>query len=369
MKTYIWQQTHWPHFTWDSTKISKLLRQARKAQAAYLKRISGLSEELKESSVVESITDEVCDSNKIEGELLNRESVRSSLIEQLGVTKMLGEATVDRHVEGVVSSFLDAISDSDQPLSEKTILAWHAAMFPAGYSGFHKIDVAQWRTLRDVAVVSGKIGRQNIHYEAPPGPRVKDEIKAFLKWFNGISYELDGLLRAAIAHFWFVMIHPFDDGNGRITRIITERALASDEKLTVRYYSLSRQILKRRKQYYDVLEKQGKGELDITKWITWFLTCFIEAIASSEDVLAHVFAKAKFWDKCSQIKLNDRQKKVIEKMLDWEKGYLTTKKYMSIVKNLSRITAVRDISDLVKKGILKPTSSKGRSTSYSLTLS
>lgn len=368
MKTYVWQHADWPHFTWDSTKISKLLRQARKAQAAYLRRISALSEELKESSIIESMADELCDSNKIEGELLDRESVRSSLIEQLGIEKMSGEESVDRHVSGVVSSFLDAISDSNQPLSEKRILAWHAAMFPTGYTGFHKIDVAQWRTIRDVAVVSGKIGRQKIHYQAPSGPRVKGEIKAFLEWFNGTSYELDGLLRAAIAHFWFVMIHPFDDGNGRITRIITERALAADEGLTVRYYSLSRQILKRRKQYYDVLEKQGKGDLNITEWTTWFLNCFVEAIASSEDVLSHVFAKAKFWDKCSQIELNDRQKKVLSKMLDWEKGYLTTKKYMSMIKNISRITAVRDISDLVKKGILKPTSSKGRSTSYSLNL-
>ena len=239
-------------------------------------------------------------------------------------------------------------------------------MFPTGYSGFHKIDVAQLRTVKDVVVVSGHVGRQNIHYQAPAGPQVKSEIKAFLKWFNGTSYELDGLLRAAIAHLWFVMIHPFDDGNGRITRILTERALAADEGLTVRYYSLSRQILKCQKKYYDVLEKQGKGDLDITAWLAWYLNCFLEAIKSSEAVLAHVFAKAKFWDRCSQVTLNDRQKKVLAKMIDWEKGHLTTKKYMSMIKDLSRITAVRDIADLVEKGILNPNASKGRSTSYNL---
>jgi Fic family protein len=315
--------------------------------------------------VLESLTEEVIKSSEIEGELLDKDQVRSSIARRLGLD--IGAlAAIDRDVEGVVEMMLDATQGYNQPLTAERLFGWHAALFPTGRSGMTRVTVGAWRTDRSgpMQIVSGSIGRERVHYEAPAAARLKAEMHAFIKWFNG-GVAIDAVLKAAVAHLWFVTIHPFEDGNGRIARAIADMALARSEESPRRFYSMSAQIRVERKGYYDVLEATQKGDLDITAWLQWFLACLDRAFDGAEITLASVLRKARFWDTYAHEKLNDRQRKVLNRVLDGFEGKLTTSKWAALTK-ASTDTAFRDIDDLFKRGILVKDAGGGRSTSYSL---
>lgn len=366
---YIWQLKKWPKIAWKSDSLLPLLGQARLAQGELLGRIKRLGFELGEEAQADILTEEAIKTSAIEGERLNRQAVRSSVARHLGLpTAGLGPAT--RSIDGLVEVLLNATQNYQESLTVGRLQGWHAALFPTGHSGFHKIRVGQWRGKEPMRVVSGPVGREKVHFEAPPGERVGEEMHQFLSWWKSDFQKLDGLLRAGIAHFHFVMIHPFEDGNGRIARALTDMALAQDEKLGTRYYSLSSQIMEEREEYYRILEKSSKNNtLDITDWLSWFLGCYQRAIERSDKVIGHVLAKADFWQRHAQTVMNERQKKVVKRLLDsGEGGFeggLTTRKYVSMAK-VSRATAFREISDLVEKGVLHQNPAQGRSASYDL---
>ncbi len=362
MKIYIHEQVNWPYFTWDNKKVLLKLGETRNLQGKLLGKMETLGFDLQNEAVLDTLTLDVIKSSEIEGEFLEIEQVRSSIARRLGLD-IAGSVYSERNVEGVVEMMLDATQRYSAPLTSERLFDWHAALFPTGRSNMCKITVADWRKV-PMQVVSGPMGKEEVHYEAPKPERVAHEMIAFLDWFENED-GLDLVLKAAIAHLWFVTIHPFDDGNGRITRAITDMLLARSDKSVRRFYSMSAQIRVERKEYYNILEKTQKGYLNITEWILWFLNCLTNAITATENVLSKVLYKAEFWKLHSTTILNERQQNIINRMLDGFNGKLTSSKWGKINK-CSQDTALRDIQDLIKKNILQKEASGGRSTNYEL---
>ncbi|MBL7197367.1 MAG: Fic family protein [Candidatus Omnitrophica bacterium] len=366
--TYIWEQKGWPHFKWQDDKLISSLSRVRFLQGELLSKIRSLGLDQDKESRSEILIEEAVKTAAIEGVRLDKKAVRSSVARRLGLPTA-GLKPPDRNAEGLVDVLLDATLNYKKPLTAKRLKSWQAALFPTGYSGLSKIRVGKWRGKMPMRIVSGPIGRERIHFEAPPSDRVDSEMKRFMEWWQRGSKDVDGLLRAGIAHFYFVTIHPFEDGNGRIARALTDMALAQDENLSRRYYSLSARIMAERKAYYNILEQSSKGALDITKWLLWFLKCYEGAIEDSEKSIKKALQKAAFWQKHAQTILNKNQQKVINRLLEAGpggfEGGLSTRKYVAMAK-ASRATAYRDIADLVKKKILARSKAKGRSVSYEL---
>jgi Fic family protein len=362
---YLWQLTEWPALAWDDQSLSTLLARVSHKQGRLLGKMEALGFELRDEANLRTLTEDVIKSSDIEGEQLEPDQVRSSIARRLGMD-VAGLIPSDRHVDGIVEMMLDATSNYDDPLTQERMFAWHAALFPAGRSGMQKITVGEWRDDSDgpMQVVSGPMGREIVHYEAPPAERVSDEISAFIRWFEHPG-DIDPLLMSGLAHLWFVTIHPFADGNGRIARAIADMALARSEKSPQRFYSLSAQMRIERKDYYSSLEWTQKGELNVTRWQTWFLECFEHALDGANETLKTVLQKARFWERFAKVALNDRQVKVLNRVLDGFEGKLTSSKWAKLAK-CSQDTASRDISDLMEKGALTKEPGGGRSTSYSI---
>lgn len=365
MTEYIHALDGWPEFKWSHERLADQLASVSRHQGRLIGRMEGLGFQLRAEAVLASLTEEVIKSSEIEGEILDKEQVRSSIARRLGLD-IGGLETVDRNVEGVVEMMLDATQNFAKPLTEERLFGWHAALFPTGRSGMNKITVGDWRTEKSgpMQVVSGPMGREKVHFEAPVAARLKADMCAFLKWFNG-KESIDPVLKAAVAHLWFVTIHPFEDGNGRIARAIADMALARSEESPRRFYSMSAQIRTERKAYYDILESTQKGDLDITYWLQWFLACLDRAFDGAETILAAVLTKAKFWEGLAGENLSDRQRLVLNRLLDGFEGKLTSSKWATLTK-ASQDTALRDIDDLVRRRILIKEAAGGRSTSYVL---
>jgi Fic family protein len=363
--TYIHQLEDWPKFSWQVGELSQKLAAVRHKQGRLIGRMEQLGFNLRAEASLLTLTEEIVKSSDIEGEKLDREEVRSSIARRLGMDAG-ALPSADRNVEGVVEMMLDATEKYEEPLTKERLFGWHAALFPTGYSGMSKIKIGGWRddTSGPMQVVSGPIGKSKVHYEAPVAGKLEKEMEAFLAWFNN-SASLDPVLKAAIAHLWFVTIHPFEDGNGRIARAIADLALAQSEKSKQRFYSMSAQIRIERNAYYDILEATQKGDLDITDWLNWFLDCLDRAFDGAEEILGSVLRKASFWEKSRELALNDRQRKVLNRLLDGFEGKLTSSKW-AILTKVSQATASRDIDELVAWGVLKKDAAGGRSTSYSL---
>jgi Fic family protein len=366
MKTYIHQRPEWPHFQWDSEALATPLADIRHRQGRLLGRMEGLGFILRREAELNSLTLEVIKSSEIEGEKLPADHVRSSIARRLGM-ETAGTVPAERDVEGVVEMMLDATKNFAVPLSADRLFGWHSALFPTGRSGLRKITVGGWRddAKGPMQVVSGPVGKEKVHYEAPAASLLNDEMSAFLTWANDTADKTDPVLRAALAHLWFVTIHPFDDGNGRIARAIADWALARSENSPQRFYSMSAQIRLGRNEYYDILEQTQKGTLDVTPWMQWFLACLGRAFDGTEVTLTAVMRKAKFWEKHAQVQVNERQRDVINQLLDGFEGKLTTTKWAKLEK-CSHDTALRDIQGLLDGGLLKKDAGGGRSTSYSL---
>lgn len=365
MPTYIHQLDTWPVFRWDRDTVATRLAAVRHRQGRLLGRMDTLGFDLRAEATLQSLTAEVIKSSEIEGEILEKSQVRSSIARRLGLD-IGGLAPVDRNVEGVVEMMLDATQRFSAPLDDERLFAWHAALFPTGRSGMTRIAVGAWRGAQagPMQVVSGAFGREKVHFEAPPADRLAVEMAAFLDWFNAAT-PLDPVLKAALAHLWFVTIHPFDDGNGRIARAIADMMLARSEESPQRFYSLSARIRQDRKAYYAILEATQKGDLDVTPWLLWFLDSLDQAIAGAADSLAEVLRKARFWEAMAGEPLSERQRKVVNRLLDGFEGKLTSSKWARLTK-VSPDTALRDINDLLARGILVRDPGGGRSTSYSL---
>jgi len=363
--TYIWQQADWPRFRWDGDTLLAPLGEARHKQGWFLGHMAQLGFELKLEAELLATTDDVMKTSAIEGESLDLASVRSSVAKRLGLAHG-GIAPVDRKVEGIVEMMLDAAHNHARPLTVERLFGWHAGLFPTGFSGLQKLDVGGWRKDREgpMQVISGAYGRRRIHYEAPPADRLSSEVEAFLAWFNG-PLEIDPLLRSGLAHFWFVTIHPFDDGNGRIARAIADMALAQAERTGQRFYSVSAQIQRERNRYYEALERTQKGSLDVTEWLSWFVPCFSRAIGAAEEQSRSVLCKAEFWRRVGEEPLSARQRTVLNRFLDGFEGTLTANKWAALGK-CSVDTAQRDIHDLVSRGLLIRNPGGSRRTSYNL---
>ncbi len=362
MAKYIWQYSNWPDFTWDEKEIQVILGKVRHLQGKVLGQISALGFSTKEETMLSTLTLDVLKSSEIEGEMLDYEQVRSSIARRLGL-EYAGMVYPDRNVEGVVEMMLDATQNYNNPLDEERLFGWHAALFPTGRSGMHKIDTGCYRK-GEMQIVSGPVGKEKIHYQAPPPEQVKYEMDRFLEWFNS-NTKTDLVIKSAIAHFWFIIIHPFDDGNGRIARAISDLLLARADDSSQRFYSLSNQISSERKVYYDILQKIQHKDGEITEWLVWFLNCFYHALENTGQTIKKVLYKADFWDKHKNTELNSRQRLMLNKLLDDFEGKLKTSKWAKITK-CSQDTALRDIKDLIKKGILRQEKSGGRSTNYEL---
>ena len=365
MSTYIHELPDWPRFRWDHEALATPLAGARHRQGRLLGQMEALGFKVREQAVLRALTDDVLKTSDIEGETLDADQVRSSLARRLGID-IGGLTPVDRHVEGVVEMMLDATQQYDRPLTHERLFAWQSALFPTGRSGMHPVTVGAWRDDRmaPMQVVSGPAGRERVHFEAPPAARLKDEMRAFLDWFND-DLTTEAVLKAAQAHLWFVTIHPFGDGNGRIARAIADMALARSEDSSQRFYSMSAQIRQERGEYYRILEQTQHGTMDITPWMAWFLGCLTRAIEGATTAMSGVIAKARFWEKLHDVPLNARQRLVINRLLDGFDGNLTTSKWATLTKS-SQDTALRDILWLVERGVLVRNAAGGRSTSYSL---
>jgi len=363
---WVHEHQNWPNFTWDVGSLVSKLADIRHRQGRLLGRMEGLGFELKCEASLSTLTNDVVKSSAIEGENLNPEEVRSSIARRLGID-IAGLIPASRDVEGIVEMMLDATQQFSKPLTKDRLFDWHAALFPTGRSGTHKITVGGWRTIDagPMQVVSGPIGKEKVHFEAPDADRLEKEMHAFLKWF-GNNDDIDPVIKAGIAHLWFVTIHPFEDGNGRIARAIGDMALARADGTQDRFYSLSSQIEVERKHYYDQLEKQQRATPDITDWLSWFLDCLGRAISNAETTLGNVLFKAQLWDTINQKPVNDRQRLIINRMLedDYE-GFMNTSKYAKLAK-CSNDTALRDIQELKERGIFIQNPGGGRSTSYRL---
>ena len=368
---YIWQQPSWPEFRWDNAALLKQIGICRFQQGSLLTQMKDLGFDVRQQARAEVLIEEALKTSEIEGERLDPNAVRSSVAQRLGLPTAGLASTKNEQADGVVQILLDATQNFKQTLTPQRLFGWHAALFPTGYSGMHKIKVASWRDDRNgpMRVVSGPIGREKIHYQAPSAERLADEMNRFFCWWEDSRQEMDGILRGGMAHLWFVAVHPFEDGNGRVARVLTEMALAQDENLSTRYYSLSSQIMAEREDYYRVLERTNKGEGDLTDWMKWFLECMSRSILSSNKLLSNVMSKAWFWKHYAQTKLKERQSKVINRLLDAGpggfEGGLTNRKYAGMT-HVSRAPAQRELADLVQKGVLLPNPGGGRSTSYDL---
>jgi Fic family protein len=367
MIKYIWQHNAWPALTWDTDALLTPLGECLLLQGKLLSKVVSLGFNLEHQAQAEILVEEAIKTSAIEGEQLDVQSVRSSVARKLGLPS--AGLPFDRRVDDLVSVLIDATQNYDTRLSSERLWGWQAALFPTGYSGMHKIKVGGWRDSEEpMRVLSGPIGREKVHYEAPPSDRLDQEIRNFLAWWDDSLGNVEGIIRAAIAHLRFVSIHPYDDGNGRIARALTDMALAQDDKQRVRYYTLSAEIMSEREDYYNILEKTQKGSCDVTGWLVWFLGCYARAIKHSDDLLNGVFSKAEFWRTHAQDKLTDRQKKVINRLLDAGpdgfEGGLTTQKFASMT-HCSRVTAYRELDQLHVMGILKRVG-QGRSVRYEL---
>lgn len=366
MVKFIHQLPEWPAFAWSPEKLSRQLGVARHRQGRLFGQMQALGFPLRQEAILTTLTEDVLKSSEIEGEILDRKQVRSSIARRLGIDAG-AVLPADRHVEGVVEMMLDATQNFSERLTDERLFDWHAALFPTGRSGLNRIVVGAWRNDNSgsMQVVSGPFGKERIHYEVPATERLDDEMKGFLDWFNN-SEDIDPVLKAGLAHLWFVTIHPFDDGNGRIARAIADIALARSEDSPQRFYSMSAQIRLDRKAYYDVLERTQKSrDLDVTLWLEWFLQCFDHAIEGAKQTLSDVLTKAEFWKRYAGEPFNHRQRDMINRLLDGFEGKLTSSKYATIEK-CSPDTALRDINELVDRGILQKDAGGGRSTSYSL---
>ena len=360
---YIHVCDDWPAFRWDKVVLAPLLAETRHVQGRLLGRMEGLGFRLRGEADLAVMTTEVVKSSAIEGEQLDDREVRSSLARRLGIEEG-GTAPVSRAVEGIVEMMLDATRKYADPLTVDRLFGWHAALFPTGRTGMRKITVGAWRPAEAGAmqVVSGPLGREKVHFEAPEASRLPNEMKAFLDWFNS-EPEMGPVIKAALAHFWFVTIHPFEDGNGRIARAIADMALARADGLAQRFYSMSAQIETERKAYYNILEQSQKGNLDVSDWLTWFIECLGRSVERAQETLATVLRKARVWQRVGSSGVNDRQRKVMNRLLDGFEGNLTSSKYAKLA-HCSSDTALRDIRDLLDSGVLIRNPGSGRSVSY-----
>jgi Fic family protein len=365
--SYVHQLPDWPEFRWDQEALAAPLAELRHRQGRLLGRMEGLGFDLQKEAELQTLTLDVLKSSEIEGERLDPEQVRSSIARRLGLDAG-GTKLADRDVEGVVEMMLDATQNFAVPLTADRLFAWHAALFPTGRSGMRKIIVGAWRddATGPMQVVSGPVGKEKVHYEAPAAPLLPQEMGRFLAWANQ-SDRTDAVLRAALAHLWFVTIHPFDDGNGRIARAIADWQLARSENSAQRFYSMSAQIRHERNAYYNILERTQQGTLDVTPWLAWFLECLGRAFDGTDTNLTTVLRKARFWERATRLTVNDRQRLVLNRLLDGFTGKLTTQKWALLAKS-SHDTALRDIQSLIEQGLLKKNEGGGRSTSYSLAL-
>jgi Fic family protein len=362
---YFHELPNWPNFHWKTDQLAEPLADVRHRQGLLTGRMEALGFPLRQEAVLQTVTADVIKSSEIEGEKLDAQQVRSSIARRLGID--IGALKpAGRDVEGIVEMMLDATRHYDQPLTKERLFAWHAAVFPHGQSGMRKIKVGSLRDDREgpMQVLSGPMGNERIHFEAPPAARVEKEMAAFLDWFNAKN-DLDQVLKAGLAHLWFVSIHPFEDGNGRIARAIADMSLARSENSPQRFYSMSAQIRLERNQYYAILEQTQKGDLEITPWMQWFLACLGRAIEGAQTILGTVLLKARFWERLQGVSINERQRLVLNRLLDGFEGKLTSTKYAQLTKS-SQDTAHRDITDLVGRGILTRSPEGGRSTSYAL---
>ena len=361
---YIWKQPTWAEFIWDNERLITLLSEVRNLEGRVLGLMSSLGFSVQNATSLDVMVEDVLRSSEIEGELLNADRVRSSIARHLGIdTEGLPEP--DHYTEGVVQVMLDAVRNSNEPLTHERLFNWHAALFPTGRSGMYPITVAAYRKgAEPMQVVSGAMGREKVHYEAPVSEAIPAMMDEFLAWING-EQNIDPILKAAVAHLWFVAIHPFDDGNGRLTRTITDMLLAKADGMPHRFYSMSAEILRERKGYYAALEKTTTGTMDITLWLEWFLQTLYSAIYRSEATVQRVVKKSLFWQQHREVAMNERQVKVVNMLWDGFEGKLTSSKWAKITKT-SQPTAQRDISDLVQKGVLIVSNEGGRSTNYLL---
>lgn len=367
-KQYIWQHVGWPHWIYDRQRLAPLLAQVHRAQGHLLGRMHDFGMDLREQAALRVFTEDVLKTSEIEGELLNHDAVRSSVARRLGVN--IGAlAPADRNVDGIVEMVLDATQKYDAELTTERLLGWHAALFPTGYSGIAKICVGRWRddAHGPMQVVSGPIHHHKIHFEAPPAHHLDAEMHDFILWLSNDQRD-EPVLKAGLAHLWLVTIHPFDDGNGRIARAVGDMVLARAEASSQRYYSLAAQIQRERKVYYARLEATQKGTMDVTEWLEWFLGCLLRAIEGSEQTLSSVLLKARFWQRWAGVPLNERQIKILNRLLDGFEGKMTTSKWAAIAK-CSQDTALRDIADLLELKVLIRSQASGRSTSYEIALS
>ncbi len=364
-KIFIYQQEDWPNFIWNINELSGLLATVRNKQGRLIGKMEALGFHLQNEAFLETLTTDILKSTEIEGIILNKAEVRSSVARRLGID-IGGLSPTNRDIEGVVDMMFDATTNFDKPLTRQRLFNWHYALFPTGRSGMYKIIAGNWRddSTGPMQVVSGAMGKEKVHYQAPPAHIIDEEITAFLNWFNKTD-DIDLVLKASVAHLWFVTLHPFEDGNGRIARAIADMLLARSDGIPQRFYSMSSHIQKERKTYYEKLEKTQKGNLDITEWIYWFLNTLLAAIVNSEETLALVVRKHKFWNTHGTEINNERQKKVLNKLLGEFTGNLTSSKWAKIAK-CSQDTALRDIQDLINKGILIKSDAGGRSTQYKL---
>jgi len=362
---YLYNNQNWPVFEWNSEKLLPLLAYVRNRQGKLIGKMGALGFELQNEANLEILTIEILKSTEIEGEFLDREQVRSSIAKRLGLD-ISGLIYSERNVDGIVDLMLDATKKYDKELTKERLFSWHASLFPAGQSGMYKIIVGNWRddSTGPMQVVSGALGKEKVHYQAPPANQIENEMRIFFDWFN-LEQNVDSVLKAAIAHLWFVTLHPFEDGNGRISRALSDMLLARSDEQSYRFYSMSTQIRKERNSYYDILEKTQRGSLDITNWLEWFLNSLLHSIESSEKLLEKVIYKHEFWLQNSKVSINDRQRKILNMLMEDFEGVLNTSKWAKIGK-CSQDTALRDIQDLIEKGILAKPEQGGRSTNYEL---
>lgn len=361
---YLWQHEDWPRFYWDADRLLSLLGEVRSLQGQLLGRMSALGFEGVQRHL-DALTEEIIGSSRIEGVELSRDSVRSSVARHLGVT-LDKDHLPDHYTEGVVNVMMEATLHYAEPLNAERLFGWHAALFPTGYSDGYKIDVARWRSGEEpMQVVSGPMGKQKVHYEAPDCGHIPEMMEQFMQWVNDENDNTDPIIRAALAHLWFVTIHPFDDGNGRITRTITEMMLARADQSERRFYSMSAEIMHHRNRYYDALERAQKCDMDVTEWLVWFLETLRDALTQAIITTQRTLKKATFWQRMDGIEISERQRKVINLLWDGLDGKLNTGKWAKI-NHCSQDTALRDIDDLIEKEILRKAAEGGRSTNYEL---
>lgn len=362
---YIWQYPEWPSFTWNDSRLIALLSEVRNLEGKIQGMMGGLGFDVQSMTALNVMTEDVLRSNEIEGVILNSDKVRSSIAKHLGIDTA-GLPQPDRYTEGVVQIMMDAVTNCNKPLTPERLFNWHAALFPTGRSGMYPITVGAYRTGGEpMQIVSGAMGKEKVHYEAPPSDVVPDMMTDFLRWINSDNTVTDPVLKAAVAHLWFVAIHPFDDGNGRLTRTITDMQLAKADGFHLRFYSMSAEILREKKTYYEILEHTTSNSTDITEWLEWFLNTMKSSILRAEETVKRVVSKSSFWQRHREIPMNERQVKVVNMIWDGFTGKLTSSKWAKITKT-SQATALRDITDLIEKGILIAAADGGRSSNYLL---